>query len=823
MTTGLWADLRAAWRALRAMRGSGLVTVLTLALAIGAGTAMFSVIYAALMRPLPFDQPDRLVMISLLRTSPRTGTTPTRFSFSEFTVLSAGATTFECVASYTRTTIAVEVPDPVQISGEFISPAYWTVLRIRPMLGRLTSSSDDGGRGSGAVAVVSARLWREHFGADPQAVGRSILVNGVPLGVIGVLADGFNGLSERADIWMPSTVAPELTYADYLTTPQHFIAAIARLGRGVTVARANAELAARGPTIANGGAREPDPAVTWSATSVPLNDARIQPAVRRSGWLLVGTIICVFVIACANVTSVLIARTHDRMRDVAVRRALGASAWRLLRQLLAESIVLTGLAGAMGAWLALWGIRLARMAAPATLPSTQTGYVQLSSFATPAADPAVLGFALLATLGATLFFSVIPMWEVSRSPMATSLRNDARTGSRRKLRTLHVVVIIEMAVAVMLVAGAALLVESARRLERQRVGFDPADVLTFRVVPPASRYRPEDGPRILEQLLTSVQGVPGVALAALNRCAPLDNGCARALLFRPGTTDAPSIERHYVSADYFRALGMPIKKGRGLTADDRPGRPAVTVISELAARRFWPGRNPVGERVWFSNPDAFADPAHPLTIVGVVGDVKYGTIDDPPGPDFYTSYLQFSYPDSLFVVKAEPGRSESLLPDLRRAVAAVDRGLPVIDPKPLEASVEAAWATPRFHAATVVTFALVALILSAIGVYGVATVAVTTRAREIGIRLALGADAREVVRLVMVEHLRLGLAGGLLGLGGALAASRLIRGLLYDVAPGDPRGLLPAIALLLAVVLAGSTRPARRASAVNPADLLRHE
>jgi predicted permease len=805
------------------MRGSGVVTVLTLALAIGAGTTMFSVIYAALMRPLPFDQPDRLVMISLLRMSPRTGTTPTRFSFREFTALATGASTFEGVASYTRTSIAVEVPDPIQINGEFISPEYWTVLRIRPMLGRLTSSSDDGRRGTGAVAVVSARLWREHFGADAQAVGRSIRVNGVALGVIGVLADGFNGLSERADVWMPSTVAPQLTYADYLTTPQHFIAAIGRLGLGVTVARANAELATRGPTIANGGARDRDPAVTWSAVCVPLNDARIQPAVRRSAWLLVGTIICVLVIACANVASVLIARTQDRMRDVAVRRALGASAWRLLRQLLVESVVLTGLAGGTGVWLAVWGIRLAQIAAPATLPSTQTGYVQLSSFATPAVDGPVLGFALLATLGAILLFSAIPMWEISRPRMATSLRDDARTGSRRKLRTLHVVVIVEMAVAVMLVAGAALLVESARRLERQRAGFDPVGVLTFRVVPPASRYRPEDGPRILEQLLTSVQGVPGVALAALNRCAPLDNGCARALLFRPGTTDAPSVERHYVSADYFRALGMPIKEGRGLAAGDRPGRPAVTVINELAARRFWPGRNPVGEHVWFSNPDEFADPAHPLTVVGVVGDVKYGTIDDAPGPDFYTSYLQFAFPDSLFVLKAEPGRSESLLPDVRRAVAAVDPGLPVIDAKPLEASVEAAWATPRFHAATVVTFAIVALILSTIGVYGVATVAVTTRAREMGIRLALGADARAVVRLVKAEHLRLGLAGGLLGLGGALVASRWIGALLYDVAPGDPRGLLLAIALLVAAVLAGSTRPARRAGAVNPADLLRHE
>lgn len=823
MTNGLWQDLRGAWRALVAMRGGGYLSVLTLALAIAAATAMFSVVYGALLRPVPFDDPARLMMLSLTRSSPTTGTTLGRFSFAEFSAVADGGSAFESVASFSRTSIAIEAPDPVQIDGEFVSPTYWSVLRLRPMLGRLTSADDDGRRGTGMVAIISARLWRDHFRASGHLAGTSIRVQGVPLAIVGVLPDGFRGLSERADVWMPSTIAPHLTYAEYLTTPQHFIAVIGRLRRDVTLDAARAELASRGPRIANGGAPDADPAVRWSATCTPVNDARIVPVARRSAWLLVGTIICVLVIACANVASVLLARAHDRGRDAAVRRALGASAWRLLRQLLAESLVLTAIAGAIGTAMAAWGIRLAQIAVPGTLPSTQTGYVQISSFATPSFDGAVWGFALMATLGAALLFSLIPMWVASRVRITTSLRDDPRTGSRRALRRLHAVVVAEIAVAVVLVTGAGLLVESARRLERLRAGFDPVDVLTFRVAPPGSRYRPEDGPAILERLLTSVQAVPGVAFAALNRCVPLDEGCARNLLHRPGEAGSAFVERHYVSADYFRVLGIPITAGRGLTNDDGPGRPPVTVINELAARRFWPGQNPLGQHVWFGDPALFADADHPLEIVGVVGDVKYGPIDEAPWPDFYTSYRQYSFPDSMIVVKSAPGRGDALLPAVGRAVAAVDRGLPIIDARSLEARVEGAWVTPRFHAATVVLFAVLALILAAIGVFGVASVAVATRAREMGIRLAVGAEAGALVRLILGEHVRLGIIGGAIGVVSALVVGRLLRSLLYDIGPTDPRGFVPALALLLAAVVAGSIRPARRAGAVNPADLLRHD
>jgi len=266
-----------------------------------------------------------------------------------------------------------------------------------------------------------------------------------------------------------------------------------------------------------------------------------------------------------------------------------------------------------------------------------------------------------------------------------------------------------------------------------------------------------------------------------------------------------------------------MKAGRGITRDDRLGSPLVTVVNEATARRFWPGQNPVGQRVWFGNPAGFDDPANPIEVVGVVGDVKYGTINSAVLPDFYTSYLQFAYPDSMIIVKTEPGRGMSVLPDVRQAVASVDRGLAIMEPRTLDALVQAAWVTPRFHAATVVMFAALALLLAAIGVYGVATVAVSTRAREMGIRLAVGADARDVIRLVLAEHLRLGLIGGVIGLAGAIAVSRLLQSFLYDVPATDPKALTLALVTLTAVVLLGTLRPAQRAGAVNPVELLRRE
>jgi len=391
-------------------------------------------------------------------------------------------------------------------------------------------------------------------------------------------------------------------------------------------------------------------------------------------------------------------------------------------------------------------------------------------------------------------------------------------------------VVSEVALASLLLTGSGWLIEGFARIQSRRAGFVPDHVVTFWVRPPTSRYAyPADGPAIIERLLTSMQAVAGVESAAANRCTPF-TGCSRSVIFfadRPvDRASAPGIGRHYISPDYFRTLGIPLLAGRTLTPADRAGAPPVAVVNETGARRFWPGENPIGKRVWFGTTTGpFSDAAHAAQIVGVVGDVKYEGADEPDNPpraDFYTSYLQFSFPDTMFIVKARVSAT-SLLPALREAVAAVDSAMPIYDVMTLDDRVSAAIARPRFNAALLTAFAAAALLLAAIGVYGVLSYSVSSRMREIGVRLALGADAVRVIGLVLGEGVRLAAIGAAIGLLAALAASRLVQGLVAGVSAADPRILTASAVVMMTVATLAAFLPARRASAVDPIVVLRQE
>ena len=817
--TGLWQDVRGAMRSVIGMRAAGAVAVLTLAIGIGASTTMFGVVEAMLLRPVPFEDPDALVTVSLTRTTVRDGVERLRFSYHEFTGLAARATSFDRLAAFSRTsTVAVDFPEPMQVDGEIVSPDYLEVLRVRPVLGS-TFSALPTSRGPSPVAMVSERLWRDHLHADPGVIGRPIVVDGVPLTVVGVLPASFGGLSERAQIWLPSEMAPRLTYAEYLTTPQHFITVIGRLKAGVSLARANAELAVLGPAIANPDQPDSDPTARFGARAALVNDARLRPATERSAWLLTAAIACVLLIACANVTSLLLARLHDRQREIAIRKALGGSTARVLRQLIFEGAIVSGAGGVIGFELATFGTRLVGMAAPTWLPSLATGAVQISSFARPGVDAGVVLFAIAVSAGISGLFAVAAGWDVRRTALADTLRDDRRTGTGRRLRALRAMVAAEIAAAMVLCTGAALLVESVGGLERLRVGFEPRGVLTFRIAPPA-RYQPTDGPAVLERLLTSIQAAPGVAVAALNRCMPLNSSCAYSTLHLPGRVETPDVERHYISADYFRALGIPLLAGRVFTKDDRAGRPGVAVVSERTAQRVWPGQNPIGQRMWFGATTGFVDEAHAVEVVGVVGDVKYGSPADPFLPDVYTSYLQFSYPDSMMLVRAAPGHEGDLVSSIRRAVTAVDPDLPIFEVRWLDDRIADGWAVFRYNAWALGLVGALALLLAAAGVYALSSFAVSTRAREMGIRLALGATARGLVRLVLRDAMWLAVAGSTVGLGLALGLTGLMRSTLFETAPSDPRALAASAAALAVAVAAGAWVPARRAGRQDPACLL---
>jgi putative ABC transport system permease protein len=478
--------------------------------------------------------------------------------------------------------------------------------------------------------------------------------------------------------------------------------------------------------------------------------------------------------------------------------------------------------------LAWWGVGVFARTAPDVIASGRNNYAALGTLGKPAIDLSVLIFALAVALGTTVVFALVPALAATRPELATALKEDDRGGGRGG-RALSILVVTEVALACLLLSGSGLLIESFARIQSRRTGFVSDEVLTFWVRPPGSRYPPASGPATVDRLLASIQSVPGVQLAAVNRCTPF-SGCSRSILFLPGQTDranAPGVGRHYISADYFRTLTIPVLAGRVLTPADRAGSPPVAVVNESGARRLWPGESPIGKRVWFGTTTGpFSDPAHAVEIVGVVGDIKYEGVDQPDRPDradFYTSYLQFAYPDTMVIVKTRGAAAASMLPAMRAAVAAVDPALPIYDAMTLEERIGAAVARPRFNAALLTAFAGAALLLAAIGVYGVLSYSVSSRMHEIGVRLALGADAARVMRLVLGEGLRLAVAGAAIGLAAATAIVRLLQGLLNGVAEPDLRVFAAAGAMMLIVAGAAALVPARRAGAVDPVVVLRME
>ena len=649
----------------------------------------------------------------------------------------------------------------------------------------------------------------------------------VPLTVIGIAPPGFLGITGKADLWMPRTMAPTLTYSDYLITPQHFISVVARLRPGATLDQANAELAAVGSRFADATPPLDAQPATWSATARAVRDARVDPTLRRSVLVLLAAAGCVLLISCVNVAGLMLARARTRRRELAIRLAIGSTRHRLVQQLLTEGFVIAALAGVCGTLLAVWGVALVERTSPGIIASFGNDYGAVASFAAPSLDLRVLLFATVVSLATTMVFALAPAIDASRTNLVSALKEEDRGGSRG--RALAGVAVSEVALAVLLLAAAGLLVESFARMQSLRRGFATDRVLTFWVRPPNSRYAPADGPAIVERMLTRIEQTPGVESAAVNRCTPFI-GCARTTIFFPGQpvdhATAPGVGRHYVSADYFRTLEIPLLAGRGLTPADRSGRPPVTVVNETGARRFWPGDNPIGKRVWFGTTTGpFADPGHAVEIVGVVGDVKYEAVDHPDfsrddRADFYTSYLQFTYPDTIVIVKTR-GPAEAVVPSLRRAVAEVDSAVPIFDVMTLDERIGRALSRPRFNATIVGAFAAAALLLAALGVYGVLTASVSSRMHEIGVRLALGADARRVITLVLGEGLRLAAIGTAIGVAGALVVTRLLQGLIVGVAPSDPRILAAGAILMLAVAGAAAWLPARRASAVDPIVVLR--
>ena len=826
----LWRDIRYAARSLRKSPGFTAAAVLTLALGVGANTAVFGLVSATLLRPLPFPESSRL--ITLYQNNAETGRDgrPIPWSYPEFTALRSTLTTFSHLAAYYADDVNLSGTgaEPVRVGMEMVSASYFAALAVQPTLGRAFLLREDSVPGTHPVAILGHDLWQREFGTDPHILDRQILLNGTTLTVVGVLPEGFRGLTGDGEVWIPHAMAPTVYFPEHLTTSEHFFGLVGRLRPGVAIAQARAEVESVGTSAAaevrqRSGTEEG----RWSAALLPLDEARRDPATVRAQLVLAGAVFFVLLIAAVNLSGLLLARSIGRAREMAVRTALGAGRRRLVRQALVESAVIGVLGGALGALIATWSTRVLSVIAPAHLGSARQRFARLDSFSAPEADWRVVVFAGALALAAGLLAGLLPALRSTRGDLTQGLKTGVRgstvgVGSLRRPTLLSAVAVAQIAFALVLLVGAGLLLKEFHRLRSLDPGVRVAGVLTFRLSPPEAVYSGPAAGALLQRVLERVEAVPGIASASVGRCVPFGGRCSTTPLYvagRPTADEPPIVGRHYVGSEHFRTLGIPLLRGRGLTAEDRAGRARVAVINQTAARRFWPGEDPIGKQVWFGSGGGFASPDSLTTVVGVVGDVRYSAPGEPVEPDFYTSYLQFTWPGTTVMVRSA-GDPLTLVPALRRAVAAVDANLPIHDVRMLRERSAEALAGQRFATVALGAFAGLGLLLAALGVYGVMAYSVAQRRREIGIRIAVGATGRQILRTVIGQGMAL--AGAGIAAGGvlALALSRTLSALISGIGPPDPLVFVATASVLLLVALLTCYLPARAAARTDPVHTL---
>jgi putative ABC transport system permease protein len=711
-----------------------------------------------------------------------------------------------------------------------VSWSYLPLLGVRPALGRGFAPAEDSVPGAHPVAVLGHDLWARYFGADPGIVGGRIILNDVSLTVIGVAPAGFRGLTGAAELWFPQAMAPAVSFPDQLTSPQYFHSLVGRLGPGVSVEHARAEMATVGAAAAAAARGGPGSGADgWGASLLPLDEARRDPAAVRAQLVLAAAALVVLLIALVNVSGLLLARSTARARESAVRAALGAGRYRLLRHGAFEGGLLGLLGGAVGLLLALWSVRGLVALAPERIGGGRPLSANLASFAEPGVDWRVIAFAVTLSVTAGTLAGLIPALRVTRGDLALSLRTGARgtsagVGSLRRPTVLSAAAVAQVALALVLLVGAGLLLQGFLRLRSVDPGFDPGGVVTFRISPPYGEYQGTRAAPLLERVLERVAEVPGVHSATVSLCTPF-SGCSSTPLYRDGEPSAdppPIVGRHYVGPEHFRTLRIPLVWGRVLTAEDRAGRPRVAVINETAAHRFWPGEDPIGRRVWFGSGGGFASPDSLTEIVGIVGDVLYGSPGEAIGADFYTSYLQFTWPYTTVLARVS-GDLETLVPALRRAVREVDGHLPIFDVQTMGERAADALSAERSATAALTIFASLGLLLAALGIYGIMAYTVVQRRREIGIRLALGATPRVIRRFILGQGAALAAVGLALGAVASTALVRALPALIADIGGLEPWLFAGVVALLLMIALLACYLPARAATRVDPVETLAAE
>ena len=812
-------DIRYAARGLASRPTFTLVAVLTLAIGIGATTAIFSAVNVLLLRPLPYARPDELMKVTLV--TPDRGPIPRNdqmvWSYPKSQVFRNAQHVFSDLALYAAGQFTVRAGEVERVSGEEVGATYFTVLGLSAARGRVFDRSLDAHPDADRQAILSYAFWERRYNADPSIVGRTIDIDRQPYTVVGIGPRDFAGLSGQADLFLPLMARP----AEEFTQPQsHEFWMVARRAPGVSAEQALAAVRVLGKQV-NDAIPDSFSKKPWGATTERLDNARLAPPVRRSLLVLFGAVAFVLLIACVNVANLLLGRANSRAREIAVRLAIGASRGRLVRLLLIESLLLAFIGSAASLVVAWLGVRALGTIDPATtLRVTRDSSLGSVAFSAISLDWTALVFTLGVTLVVGLLFGLVPAIGATRASLTDALKDGRAKATRVRRGSLRrALVVIEVALAIVLLAGSGLMLRSLSNLLAVDPGFDGTNVLTMSMSIPVEGNARDSMPGFYEQLLDRVRAVPGVAEASMTNCPPLNGRCSSTIIWFDGhepenPAHAPTIGLDWVSPTWFATVKVPLRRGRTFTSADRLGTPVVAVVNDVAAKKFWPGENPIGKHI-----GAGMGGMKDAEVIGVVGGVRLRA-DSAPKPDVYISYLQFPRGGTILFVRAARNPT-AIAADVRRAIHQVAPQYPIFNVKTMAERTAAATAQSRFSAALLGLFALTALSLASIGIYGVMALAVSTRTREIGVRIALGADRRRVQRLVVGEGIALVATGAVLGLAGAILTTRVLQTLLFDLTPSDPPTYAAIVVILGACSFAASWLPARRASRVDPVVALR--